>query len=161
MTIRAIFIVLALVICRVANTSEEIIFGNGFGQNINWIDYKSAISDSSKPSMIILHKSWCSACKTLKPKLAQSLDFDKLSGKFSMVNANEGDPIHNLAEFDLDGSYIPRILFLDQDGKVLQDIKNIDGNDNYKYYYFTEDSVLSSMKSVLEQISEEQPNEEL
>ena len=66
---------------------------NGFGENINWIDYDSAIADSSRPTLVILHKSWCSACKSLKPKLAQSFDFEKLSGKFSMVNAKEDNPV--------------------------------------------------------------------
>ena len=43
---------------------------NGFSENVLWTEYESAIEDKSKPSMIILHKAWCPACKNLKPKLA-------------------------------------------------------------------------------------------
>ena len=74
---------------------------NGFSSNIEWIDYKEAIDDTSKPSMIILHKSWCPACKSLKPKLIDSLEFEELSSKFSMVNAKENDPIHSLSDLNI------------------------------------------------------------
>ena len=43
---------------------------NGFSENVLWTEYESAIEDKSKPSIIILHKAWCPACKNLKPKLA-------------------------------------------------------------------------------------------
>ena len=74
---------------------------NGFSSNIDWINYKEAIDDTSKPSMIILHKSWCPACKSLKPKLIDSLEFEELSSKFSMVNAKENDPIHSLSDLNI------------------------------------------------------------
>ena len=64
---------------------------HGFGDNVNWIDYNSAMADFTKPSLVILHKSWCPACRTLKSKLAHSPEFVELSEKFSMVNANEDD----------------------------------------------------------------------
>ena len=84
---------------------------NGFGDQVNWVDYSSALSDSSRPTMIILHKSWCAACKNLKPKLAENLDFEELSQKFSMVNAGEDNELHNNVDLSVDGSYIPRIFF--------------------------------------------------
>ena len=37
---------------------------------------------------------------------------EKLSFKFSMVNAKENDPIHELANLNLDGAYIPRIFLV-------------------------------------------------
>ena len=89
---------------------------NGFGDQVNWVDYSSALSDSSRPTMIILHKSWCAACKNLKPKLAENLDFEELSQKFSMVNAGEDNELHNNVDLSVDGSYIPRIFFLDPQG---------------------------------------------
>ena len=127
---------------------------NGFGDHINWVDYTSAISDSSKPTMVILHKSWCAACKNLKPKLAESLDFEELSKEFSMVNAGESEELHDNADLSLDGSYIPRIYFLDPQGPVLPGFYNSKGNPSYKFFYFNADTVLSSMRQVLEDFPE-------
>ena len=39
------------------------------------------------------------------------------------------------SKFTPDGGYIPRILFLDSNGDVNQDITNVRGNPKYKYYY--------------------------
>ena len=127
---------------------------NGFGDQVNWVDYSSALSDSSRPTMIILHKSWCAACKNLKPKLAENLDFEELSRKFSMVNAGEDNELHNNVDLSVDGSYIPRIFFLDPQGQVLDQVYNSKGNPSYKYFYFNVETVLSSMRQVLEDFSE-------
>lgn len=132
---------------------------NGLGDNINWVDYESAIADSSKPSMIILHKSWCPACKSLKSKLAESFQFEKLSARFSMVNANEDDPIHDLPSLNVDGTYIPRIFFIDQEGNVLQDIQNTKGNPNYKFYYYNENSIIDSMWKTLHKLEDASKDE--
>ena len=122
---------------------------NGFGNNINWIDYEAALADKSRPTLVILHKSWCPACKSLKPKIIQSSEFERLSRKFSLVNAKEEDPLHDLAEFNIDGTYIPRIFFLDPDGKVLSHIANSNGNPNYKYYHHQVSTIIESMNKVL------------
>lgn len=145
MASRLTLVLLTLTSHKIVSSSES----NGLGDNVKWVDYESAIADSSKPSMIILHKSWCPACKSLKPKLAESFEFEKLSTKFSMVNANEDDPIHDLPSLNIDGSYIPRIFFIDQEGKVLQDIQNTKGNPNYKYYYYNSESIIDSMWKAL------------
>ena len=123
---------------------------NGFGETVNWIEYDAAIADTSRPTLVILHKSWCGACKSLKPKIAQSSDFEQLSAKFSMVNANEENSIHNLEHFNIDGSYIPRVFFLDPDGQVLSEMTNANGNPNYKYYHYQVSTILESMKKVLQ-----------
>ena len=64
-----IFVVFAFALCFIFTfglTADS----NGFSENVLWTEYESAIEDKSKPSMIILHKAWCPACKNLKPKLA-------------------------------------------------------------------------------------------
>ena len=67
-----------------------------------------------------------------------------------MVNANEDDVLHTMAEFEIDGSYIPRLIFLSAERQVLQDVQNSQGNPKYKYYHYNADSVTRSMKQVLE-----------
>lgn len=128
--------------------SIQVAESNGFGDNIKWVDYQSALDDQSKPTVVILHKSWCPACQKLKPQLSHNFDFEKLSAKFSMVNAKEEDPLHALSEFNIDGTYIPRLFFMSPSGQVIPEIQNLKGNPKYKYYHYNSETVIDCMKKV-------------
>lgn len=84
---------------------------NGFGNNYVWAgSLESGLqiaTHHNKPLMVIIHKSWCSACKNLKPKFASSPEIQSLSKHFVMVNlVDEEEP--KSATFAPDGTYIPR-----------------------------------------------------
>lgn len=84
---------------------------NGFGSKYVWAgSLDSGIQIATfhkKPVMVIIHKSWCSACKNLKPKFAESDEIQSLSKHFVMVNLiDEEEPKSNT--FAPDGTYIPR-----------------------------------------------------
>jgi len=130
--------------------------GNGWNDDINWVslaDAKTAAAENGKPIFIIIHKSWCGACKSLKPKFATDKTIEELSANFNMVNASDDDEPKG-AEYTPDGGYIPRILFIDAAGDVMTDEINVGGNAQYKYYYPQTASIVKSMQRVSSKFSE-------
>ncbi|VDN58546.1 unnamed protein product [Dracunculus medinensis] len=128
---------------------------SGFGEDINWVSWEDAIEtalEKDKPIFLLIHKSWCHACKALKKSFQQSnarKAFKKLSEYFVMVNAEDDEePFEE--EYRPDGKYIPRILFLDKNGDLLPEFKNKKAEyKNYGYYYSSPADILNSMKDVL------------
>ncbi|KAJ2954857.1 hypothetical protein O0L34_g3174 [Tuta absoluta] len=104
--------------------------------------------------MVIIHKSWCGACKNLKPKFADSREIQELSKHFVMVNlVDDEEPKGN--KFAPDGPYIPRILFISPNGRIDGDIYNEDGSPQHKYFYSRPEQIAKSMKKVLQKYKTE------
>nr|CAD7197271.1 unnamed protein product [Timema douglasi]CAD7405481.1 unnamed protein product [Timema poppensis] len=123
----------------------------GFGNHIYWLTLDNGLQiaqNDDKPLMLLIHKTWCGACKALKPQFAASEEIEKLSKHFVMVNTQDDEEPKG-SMFAPDGGYIPRILFLDPNGVVMDEYYNEEGNPDYKYFYSDSKSVVSSMKRVL------------
>ncbi|KIH52300.1 hypothetical protein ANCDUO_17599, partial [Ancylostoma duodenale] len=75
--------------------------------------------------------------------------FKKLSEYFIMVNTEDDEePFEE--EYRPDGKYIPRLLFLDKNGDLLEQFKNKKAEyKNYAYYYSSPADIINSMKEVL------------
>ncbi|XGW25966.1 hypothetical protein V3C99_006962, partial [Haemonchus contortus] len=152
---------LAFIFPSNANKFEQIkeIYSNplahGFGEDIDWVPWEDAIEkalDTNKPIFLLIHKTWCHACKALKKTFQQSharKAFKALSEYFVMVNTEDDEePFEE--EYRPDGKYIPRLLFLDKNGDLLDQFKNKKAEyKNYAYYYSSPADIINSMKEVL------------
>eukprot|EP00092_Neocalanus_flemingeri_P003456 GFUD01003705.1.p1 GENE.GFUD01003705.1~~GFUD01003705.1.p1 ORF type:complete len:163 (-),score=35.51 GFUD01003705.1:270-758(-) len=149
MTVFSIATVLSFLLT--ITSSEDI--SNGWGSQYSWVNSleaaKSQAISEQKPLMLIIHKSWCGACKKLKALFSTDQEILDLSKNFVMVNlGDENEPSDPL--YKPDGGYIPRILFFHPDGSFLPSMINKDGNPKYKYYHFSTESVAASMEEVLD-----------
>ncbi|KAF7633080.1 hypothetical protein Mgra_00007507 [Meloidogyne graminicola] len=138
---------------------------NGFGDDIDWITWENAVEtalERNKPIFLLIHKTWCHACKSLKKVMQQSnarKAFKKLSEYFVMVNTADDDEPYE-EEYRPDGKYVPRILFLDKNGDLLPDFRNKKAEyKNYAYYYPSPADILNSMKEVIAHYGIELPGE--
>eukprot|EP00242_Pyramimonas_sp_CCMP2087_P000051 CAMPEP_0198196754 /NCGR_PEP_ID=MMETSP1445-20131203/151_1 /TAXON_ID=36898 /ORGANISM="Pyramimonas sp., Strain CCMP2087" /LENGTH=166 /DNA_ID=CAMNT_0043865715 /DNA_START=109 /DNA_END=609 /DNA_ORIENTATION=- len=160
----SVFTLLALQGClflRGAQASDA----DMFNKNIDW---KSSLvefnelraAESDKPTMLIVSKEWCSACKQLKSAFnkgnSEAREIEELAKHFNMVNLRDSEEPHG-SEYTPDGGYIPRILFLSKDGKIQNSIHNVMGNPKYKYYYSELTQVKSAMRRALRALA---PNTE-
>ncbi|XP_013186161.1 thioredoxin domain-containing protein 12 [Amyelois transitella] len=126
---------------------------NGFGSNYVWAgSLESGLQIAThhkKPIMVIIHKSWCTACKKLKPKFANSPEIQSLSKHFVMVNLVDDEEPKSHG-YSPDGTYIPRILFISPYGTVDHEIYNEEGSSQHKYFYSKPEQIAKSMKKVLQ-----------
>jgi len=74
---------------KLAQETITVTLGRGFGEYIQWVAYPKAIEicrEKKLPMMLIIHKTWCGACKSLKPTIKNSRPIWELSKYFVMVN---------------------------------------------------------------------------
>jgi protein-disulfide reductase (glutathione) len=136
----------------------------GFGSDIDWVEWTKAVSiarDLNKPIFLLIHKTWCGACKTLKRSFETSPkreELVELSKEFVMVNTEDDEePEHE--EYSPDGRYIPRIFFLRKDGSRL-DLDNKKNFPRNAYYYPQLPDVVKAMKEALELYKSPEKKEE-
>ncbi|RZF44712.1 hypothetical protein LSTR_LSTR000664 [Laodelphax striatellus] len=125
--------------------------GKGFGEQIAWKTLDKGLDEAKSkqlPVMLIIHKSWCGACKALKPQFASSKEIHNLSEHLIMVNTGDDDEPKD-KKYAPDGAYFPRILFLGPNGEVLTEYFNEQGHPQYKYYYSSPESIAVTMKKVV------------
>nr|XP_055070818.1 anterior gradient 1 [Misgurnus anguillicaudatus] len=107
----------------------------GWGDDITWVQtYEEGLDkmkESKKPLMIIHHLEDCPHSKALKAAFSEHQAIQRMAKKdFIMLNLVHETPDPNLAP---DGSYVPRILFVDPSLTVRADIVGKYGNSMYTY----------------------------
>ncbi|XP_015754837.1 PREDICTED: thioredoxin domain-containing protein 12-like [Acropora digitifera] len=137
----------------------------GLGKEINWVKLEDSYAEAKKswkPILLLIHKSWCSACQAFKPKFAASEKIKELSKDLVMVNVEDEFDLH-AKTFDIDGAYIPRIIFMDPLGNVMEKVSNAGTvYKESKYYYWEATAVVRSMQKALDKVKAmSRPKEEL
>lgn len=148
-SLRLLVSLLLLVIA--ASSSSSSTLSRGWG-DLAWVPLKEGLIEASttkKPVMLIIWKTWCGACKALRPLFAASNDIAVESTNFIVVNAVD-DEEPNGDIYSPDGGYIPRILFVSPEGKVLTDAfaQNHGAGEKYHYFYSEPKSILATMRTV-------------
>jgi len=148
---RGISLFIAVVAVLVATVFAA---SHGFNDNVAWhtnlAEAKQLAAAQNKPLMVLIHKSWCGACKRLNQQLsaAGSEPFVEASNSFVMVNLSD-DAEPSDAAYAPDGGYIPRVLFLDSAGNVKPELKNPTRSGQYLYFYTDAGSLVAGMKNAL------------
>jgi thiol:disulfide interchange protein len=113
---------------------------------------KEIAKQEGKPIVVLVHKTWCGACKQLKKDFqsgsAGVQRVIKSSADYVMVNL-EDDESEGKPELQPEGAgYIPRVVFFTPDGTPRPDVKSA-ANPSYAYFYPTADSLGQVMESAL------------
>jgi protein-disulfide reductase (glutathione) len=82
----ASILIISIVILGVVSASS-----NWNEDGIDWFsgDWESAVTkagDEGKPLMLIIHRTWCGACKSLEQKFSESKEIEALSKRMVVVN---------------------------------------------------------------------------
>ena len=120
-------------------------------KGIEWRPYALGLRDarkSNKPIMLVFYTDWCPHCHNYSrvfhdPRLVeQSLDF-------VMIRVERDGNRDISQEYDLDGDYIPRTLFLKPDATIVKELR-LDRSD-YQYFLneYEADETLGMMQKAL------------
>ena len=107
------------------------------------------ILNDHKPGMVLIEKSWCPTCKKVGDRFIKDQEFHRLSKQFVMIQCID-DEEPNFDEFRPDGSYYPRILFIDSDGNIDYSLANGPESQIYRYFYSNVDACKNNMRKLLE-----------
>lgn len=152
-----ILLVLLVASCSSIVSCED----QDWNNKIAWVDtWDNALAEAqktSKPVFLLVHRLWCGACKSLRPRFAESKEIEALSEKFVMINSHD-ESLFNGAPFVPDGGYIPRILFFTPKGDLMEIQAKRDKN---LYFYPGAEQVLDAMNRALKLYSQQpQDNQE-
>jgi thiol:disulfide interchange protein len=118
------------------------------GAEINWRDTRSGIYEASKtgkPVIMVLHATWCSACKRYR-SVFKDPEIVKVSADFVMILVDADKEKEINGAFQPDGSYVPRTLFIDSQGNVSDKLVGSDPQYPHSVDVEKPDELLSLMK---------------
>ena len=133
------------------------------GDYIDWVEWGNAIKiaeKEKKPIFMLIHKTWCAACKALEESFQRSAEIEVIGSHFVMANVEDEDEPTD-KQYQAQGSYSPRILFLDSQGVVSSIVNELQPNAMYVHNYFETEAIVDSMLRALTLLSHLKNDDEL
>jgi protein-disulfide reductase (glutathione) len=130
---------------------EATIPADGWNDDIAWRGLDEGLTEakqSGMPIMMVVHTAWCGNCRKLKPSFADE-QLERLSERFVMVHVDQ-DEHPEATLYGPDGSYIPRVMFLDADGNIDQRLQNPNRPGRFRYFYTPQEDLVATMREALE-----------
>lgn len=122
----------------------------GWNDAIAWRGLEEGLRESKQtgmPLMLVVHTEWCGNCQRLKSSFA-GRQLEQLSEQFVMVHVDQ-DMHPEVTLYGPDGEYIPRVLFLDSNGNVDQQLQN-PKRERHRYFYTPQDDLVATMREALD-----------
>jgi protein-disulfide reductase (glutathione) len=134
--------------------AAALVAADGFNaKHIDWVEWDDdaklleLAAEKGKPVLMLVHKTWCAACKQLRVKVERSAEVVALADHFVMANV-EDDSEPSDDKYSPQGSYSPRIMFLHPDGKVAE-VTNPQSDPGHLHFYGTGDEIVRGMLAAL------------
>ena len=128
---------------------------SAWNDRIDWVHWDQALDtakEQNKPVFMLIHKSWCAACKALRSKFVASPEIELLSEHFVMT-AVEDDDEPSDEKYSPQGSYSPRIMFLEPSGEVAGVTNRVVIDPAHLHFYGTAEEIVAAMLEALKSIS--------
>jgi thiol:disulfide interchange protein len=119
-----------------------------WGDAIAWRDWEAALHAAkaeNKSVCVVVFANWCQRCKELAPVFATP-EVARAAAGLIMVRQDQDEGAPWLKDpLGRYGDYVPRILFLDPNGDVREDLQS--GHPRYPYFYapLVTDRLLANM----------------
>ncbi len=126
---------------------------DGWNERIAWRSLDEGLREAAQtgmPLMMVVHTSWCGNCQKLKRTFNSDTNLERLSEQFVMVHVDQ-DQFPEATLYGPDGQYIPRVMFLDEDGNVDQRLQNPNRPTRYRYFYTPQEDLVATMRQALDQ----------
>jgi protein-disulfide reductase (glutathione) len=125
---------------------------DGWNDDIAWRSLDEGLKEaksSGMPVMMVVHTQWCGNCQKLKTTFNADAKLAQLSERFVMVHVDQ-DANPEVALYGPDGQYIPRVMFLDTDGNVDQNLQNPNRPSRFRYFYQPQEDLVATMRQALD-----------
>jgi protein-disulfide reductase (glutathione) len=124
---------------------------DGWNDRIAWRGLDEGLREAKQakmPVMLVVHTSWCSNCQNLKATFNRDRELERLSERFVMVHVDQ-DHNPEALRYGPDGQYIPRVMFLDSNGKLDARLQN-PNQPRFRYFYTPHEDLVATMRQALD-----------
>lgn len=117
---------------------------------VTWRDWETALrmaKEENKSVCLVVYADWCPHCKELAPVFAQPAIASAAAGLIMVRQDQDADAPWLKERLGAYGDYVPRVLFLDPNGNVHEDLQS--GHPRYPYFYapMVTDRLLANMRA--------------